>query len=84
MAGPVGPPPSIYTPYTPPPPPVANAALADAATSTPPAGKNRIPRTVVVAILMGVVLQIVSYALVRGLHMAPATGVMRPTTSSAL
>src|SRR4051794_8474758 len=46
----VGPPPSTYTPYTPPPPPVANPAVAAAAAGAS-TSKNRIPRTVVLAIL---------------------------------
>src|SRR5438067_322205 len=68
-----GPPPSMYTPHISPPPPVPNPAVG-AATSRP-AGKNPIPRTVVLAILMGVVLQAVSYGLIRGLHLQAPTAV---------
>src|SRR5437763_8437838 len=73
-AGAAGPRPTMYTPYTPPPPPVPNPTIAAAATIAP-AGKNRIPRTVVLAILMGVVLQVVSYALVKALHLQAPTAV---------
>src|SRR4051812_48001563 len=72
-------PPSMYTPYTPPPSPEPNPALAtrESATDTPPppARKTQIPTTVVGAILMGVVLQAVSYALTKGLHLQPPTAV---------
>ena len=72
----VSPPPTSYTPYQPPPPPVPHPALATPADAgATPAGKNRIPRTVVMAILMGVVLQAVSYGLVKGLHLQAPTAV---------
>jgi membrane protease YdiL (CAAX protease family) len=69
----VGPPPSIYTPYTPPPPPTESPAIATAADQS--AGKSHIPRTVVTAILLGVVLQGVDYGLVRGLHLQAPTAI---------
>jgi len=67
--------PSSYTPYMPPAPPAPNPAIAPAATAAGPGGKNRIPRTVVLAILMGVVLQAVSYGLVKALHLQAPTAV---------
>jgi membrane protease YdiL (CAAX protease family) len=66
-----GPPPSMYTQYTPPAPPVPNPAAA----STSPAAKHHIPRTVVTAILLGVVLQVVDYVLTRALHLNAPTAV---------
>jgi membrane protease YdiL (CAAX protease family) len=73
-------PPSIYTPYTPPPPPEPNPALpaSDSHPGTaalPPARKTQIPLTVVGAILMGVVLQAVSYGLDKALHLQAPTAV---------
>ncbi|MBV8160527.1 MAG: CPBP family intramembrane metalloprotease [Acidimicrobiia bacterium] len=49
---------------------------APAPPGRPATPKNPIPRTVVTAILLGVVLQVVTYGLVRGLHLPPATGVV--------
>jgi membrane protease YdiL (CAAX protease family) len=54
---------------------VAAAAADTADAAAPPVGKTRIPRTVVTAILMGVVLQAVSYGLDKGLHLTPPTAV---------
>jgi len=67
----VGPPPSSYTPYAPPPEPNPAAAAV-----LPPASSSHIPRTVVTAILLGVVLQVVDYALTRALHLPPAPAVI--------
>jgi membrane protease YdiL (CAAX protease family) len=64
----------MYTPYVRPVP--AEESKPPPFVAGRPAAKNPIPRTVVLAILMGVVLQVVAYALIRGLHLAPATGVM--------
>ncbi|MBV8295840.1 MAG: CPBP family intramembrane metalloprotease [Acidimicrobiia bacterium] len=81
-------PPALPSPATPPAAPVpllpkpADAPLqqldpspAVAGPGTQAARKNPIPRTVVTAILMGVGLQAVSYALTRGLHLQAPTAV---------
>ena len=61
-------PPSMYTP----PPTTFPSQAPEAATRS---GKNPIPRTVVKAILLGVVLQAVVFGLTRGLHLQPPTAV---------
>jgi membrane protease YdiL (CAAX protease family) len=63
----------MYTPYAAPLPAVPEEHVASALPG--PAPKNRIPRTVVMAILMGVVLQVVSYGLVKALHLPAPTAV---------
>jgi membrane protease YdiL (CAAX protease family) len=66
----------MYTPYTPPAPlapPAPNPAATTESVAAP--AKNRIPRTVVTAILFGVVLQVVDYGLTRGLHLQAPTAV---------
>jgi membrane protease YdiL (CAAX protease family) len=73
LAPPAAPPrpPSMYTPYTPPP-----AASEPAPADTEAGGHTRsITPTVVKAILLGVVLQGVVYAISRGLRLDPAPAV---------
>jgi membrane protease YdiL (CAAX protease family) len=66
----------MYTPYTPPAPPVPNPAVASAAAAAgAPASDHHIPRTVVTAISLGVVLQVVLYFLPRALHLQNPTAV---------
>jgi membrane protease YdiL (CAAX protease family) len=65
----------MYTAYTPPQAPAAVASPAAGMQAGVRVGRNPIPRTVVRAILLGVVLQVVVYGLTRGVHMQPAPAV---------
>ena len=61
----------MYTPYTPP----ATTFPSHVPEVATRYGKNPIPRTVVKAILLGVVLQVVAFGLTRALHLQSPTAV---------